>query len=608
MAESDDYLNDFVIVQEPTEKVMHSKLCAVEKIEEANHTETLICNDLKVSDPPAEPHISGEAYLDEHVLYLDDEGNWGGDDEVDWSEEENEDDLQMPFAQPQISSEFLNDENTLAENREQQLAELDSLKSIFDDDYGEIGVNNDSCVIRISCGRYEVRLMVDLPKTYPSMDPPIPTIIGAWWPEFNVVSMNQQLLSSFNRGNICVYDWTMIMSEYLQDLMERVVKKHAKKINDDDFAGQLASLVLELEKGLAFKDLEDENQYTDRFSTQDQDYIFKCVIGCLKKKKKRVPKVLKRIHRKLPTIVAKHLYWVLNIYKNYESVPLQCNSKYRNIPLEYKLHDIAAETGTYIRFDNASNAIQIFGAKKTREETAQKLVSLNAVKVLMGLLGYRQIKGYTKADLDVQYFPEHQILVDHQIFLSQCRSREFYEIHYTPSQIIQLITALQHYLNAYNKIQQRRQRSQFVHISASSRNAPFIDLSWGQFGLSKSETSKKSQVVIPLEKPFPNGTVVYHGTKACNVVSIMTNGLKINGGERTPANGAAYGAGIYTAASVNVPIAYAQQQAAKIGDAKYLCVFKCSAKKFVPVNSGRFLLIKNKNEIRITQLILYRTA
>lgn len=596
MAESDTDSDGFVFVQDHSEIVVH-KLYAVENTEETSQTQTLICNDSK------EPFVMTEAYLD-------DEGNWGGNDEIDWSEEENGyDDVQMPFAKPQISSEFLNDENALAENREQQFAELDSLKSIFDDDYGEIGVNNDSCVIRISCGRYEVRLMVDLPKTYPSMDPPIPTIIGAWWPEFNVVSMNQQLLSSFNRGSICVYDWTMIISDYLQDLMERVVENHAKQIKDgDDFAGQLASLVLELEKGLAFKDLEDENQYTDRFSREDQDFIFKCIISCLKKKKNRVRKLLKRIHKKHSNLVAKHLYWVLKLFSHYESVPLQSSSKYRNIMLDYKLDDLASETGTYIRFDNKSNSIQIFGAKTTREETSEKLVSLNAVKVLMGILGYRQIKGYKKFDLDVGFFPQHQILVDHQAFLSQCRSREFYEIHYTHSQIILLIKALQHYLNVYNIIQQRRMPK--ILSQHGCFNSPVINLKWSDFGLDAKEYSKsaKSQIILTLSKPFPKGRVVYHGTKACNVFSIMEGGLKVNGGHSTPANGAAYGTGIYSAPTINVPIGYAQNQAAQIGNAKFLCVFRCSARQFTPVNSGGFFLTKNATDIRVTHLILCRTG
>merc|ERR1719433_525712 len=102
------------------------------------------------------------------------------------------------------------------------------------------------------------------------------------------------------------------------------------------------------------------------------------------------------------------------------------------------------------------------------------------------------------------------------------------------------------------------------------------------------------------------GQTVYHGTAARNAKSIISGGLRVNGGKSSPANGAAYGRGIYTSPQINIPFSYAGQQALNANGKSWLCIFECKASAGRTVSPGIFLVPDNR-DIEVIGLHLYRT-
>ena len=63
----------------------------------------------------------------------------------------------------------------------------------------------------------------------------------------------------------------------------------------------------------------------------------------------------------------------------------------------------------------------------------------------------------------------------------------------------------------------------------------------------------------------PHDTIwVFHGTRECNIQSIMSGGFKVGGQEVTVANGTAYGSGVYTATGPATPMGYSRDSNAVI--------------------------------------------
>merc|ERR1719204_1050995 len=61
--------------------------------------------------------------------------------------------------------------------------------------------------------------------------------------------------------------------------------------------------------------------------------------------------------------------------------------KYRNIPREYKLSDLAKETTTHIVYDEKTHSLQIFGPKANRDEAASRIIIKRdfMVKMISGI-------------------------------------------------------------------------------------------------------------------------------------------------------------------------------------------------------------------------------
>merc|ERR1712080_625438 len=99
--------------------------------------------------------------------------------------------------------------------------------------------------------------------------------------------------------------------------------------------------------------------------------------------------------------------------------------------------------------------------------------------------------------------------------------------------------------------------------------------------LNKVKKQKSGTIEIPLKNMAPlakvkgKKTIAYHGTPKKNILPILKDRLRINGGKAYPANGAVYGRGIY---------AGNKDVAKKYGDyGSYKPIFKCeinSANKY----------------------------
>eukprot|EP01126_Amoeba_proteus_P013877 TRINITY_DN15977_c0_g1_i1.p1 TRINITY_DN15977_c0_g1~~TRINITY_DN15977_c0_g1_i1.p1 ORF type:complete len:177 (+),score=15.39 TRINITY_DN15977_c0_g1_i1:250-780(+) len=96
--------------------------------------------------------------------------------------------------------------------------------------------------------------------------------------------------------------------------------------------------------------------------------------------------------------------------------------------------------------------------------------------------------------------------------------------------------------------------------------------------------------------------VVFHGTPTSNLGSIITNNLKIQGGQATPPHGAAHGVGIYCS-----PNSATAESYCSAGGSGYKIIFFCRVRPNSFHRHGDIWVVPDESNIRILA-VLYKAC
>jgi len=205
------------------------------------------------------------------------------------------------------------DEDQALENKEAQDNEKEVMQSIYGEEFGI--VTEDSFVVKLSVGRFNVRLQVTYPCTYPSQEAPMPAILGAFWDAFDHKQVLHDLQGAFIPGCSVVYDWTVIIQDHLQKMMDNMIQEDRvkKKGRDqgspgEEFCARIHHLRLKFESTLSKKDLADTENWVITLSAEDVRSLFHVI---KKRQKCSVDRLLKKVKKSLPTITAPRLFWFI---------------------------------------------------------------------------------------------------------------------------------------------------------------------------------------------------------------------------------------------------------------------------------------------------------
>jgi len=520
-----------------------------------------------------------------------------------------DEDIAKDFEEEEVEVLAL-DEETLEENLAEQKDEMECLVSIYGDDYGIVSDN--AFIIKISSGRFAVRLQVTFPQDYPSQSPPEPLILGAYWKEFKTEEVLESLHEMFSAGCTVVYDWTMYIQEYLQYMLERKAMKVLENNDTKELTFKVALIKnrVKLELLLKSEHLSDMNGWVQNLAYAKQKKLLKI----LQKRKEYTPdKILKKAKKVVPSITPSRMYWFLSwVLNSMQKVDLPHSLKSKSASsLRSDLHVayISKCLSSFVFFETNHGYTYVIILGEKRDEAKNLLdiaIFQHYLQEFIPVWG-PAVKPFIKRDsavFGVFYKFIKFFKADFSVF-----AQELSEYQALLGQFTQDLEAAK---NHYNMHQKR-------HISRA-----YVPYSYGTPAISAgnnlnqffSEYTKKNKKVVDmgpghkflkLGSKRRGGKVVYHGTPAGNAKSIIKSGLRVNGGRSSPANGAAYGRGIYTSPDVNIPFSYAGKQALSVNGTKWLCIFEAVAKSGNTVSNGIFL-VPNDRDITITGLHFYQTS
>lgn len=513
------------------------------------------------------------------------------------------------FFEPEIFKVPAIDEDTILENKQDQQDEMECLLSIYGDDYGI--VSDDSFVIKLSAGHFVVRFQVTYSDSYPSNAPPEPLILGAYWHSFDHQKVLTDLNALFIEGCTCVYDWTAYVQEYLQGMMD----KYAKDLESKDpqtFEEIMNNNRAQLERYLNADDLRDANGWVDSLTYSQRKKLWKLIrrkIGC---DTKHVLKQAKKICSNINTM---RLYWFcawLESGLEYHELPSALkHGKKSDVKGVLHLKEISMSSKTLITIENCQ--ILVIG-DEDQQANANSWLEIAILKYHLQTLC--EVPQNPQGVMFRTELCQSSLAFDHYYKIIKFKEKNLAKVAAMFSTAH--LFAIRHDLQLAQRrriIKQRNATPKFTITATSTYlrsrilNAGSLESYFGK----KVQRVSDGHMYVSFGKQKRNrgrggrSQTVYHGTAARNVKSILRAGLRVNGGLANPANGAAYGRGIYTSPEVSIPFCYAGQQALAASGKKWLCIFECKAFAGRSVSNGIFLVPGDK-DISIVGLHLYQTS
>jgi len=513
------------------------------------------------------------------------------------------------FSEPEVCKLPEIDEETISENKQIQQDEMECLLSIYGDDYGI--VSDDSFVIKLSAGHFVVRFQVTYPKSYPSHSPPEPLILGAYWHSFDHQKVLTDLNALFSEGCTCIYDWASHIQEYLQGMMDIYVKNLESK-DPQTFEEIMSNNRAHLERYLNADDLRDENGWVDYLTYSQRKKLWKVVRHKIGHDTKPVLKQAKRI---CPSINTIRLYWFCTWLESeleyHELPPALKHGKKSDVKEILHLKEVSTLSKTLVTIENSR--ILVIG-DEDKQASATSWLTIATLKYQLQTL--IEVPQNPQGFIFRTEIGQGSLAFDHYYKIIKFKEDNLEKVaamFSTPD-----LFALRHDLQLAQRRRIIKQRNSVPKLAVTSHtdyirsrtlNAGSLE---SYFGRKVQKISDGHMYVSIGKKKRSKGRsgrsqTVYHGTAARNVKSILGSGLQVNGGKANPANGAAYGRGIYTSPDVSIPFCYAGQQALTASGRNWLCIFECNAFAGRSVSNGIFLVPGDK-DISIVGLHLYRTS
>jgi len=496
------------------------------------------------------------------------------------------------------------DDNTIEENKQEQADEMDCLYSIYGDDYGIVTEN--SFIIKLSAGHFVVRLQVTYPDSYPSHQPPDPLILGAYYKQFDLTAVISDLIGLFSEGCTVVYEWTTHIQEYLQDLQYNFVSDLKKK-EPKKFQEIIRFNRAQIETFLNSDDLSFSSDWVDGLNYKQRKKLWKLlrnkIDGDMKSILKKAKKICSGVNLKR---LRAFCFWLSTEFEHREIPQTIRHGDKKGIKKALYLPEVSESSEALMTVEDGR--ILMIGESAERQ-LADNLLEVAVLKTtIKTLFKNTQCSGsmFSQSDLHGKSLARenyyHLQKIDDYDLKTLCSL-------FSTKDLRTMCKDLQ---KAHQRQNVRQQKAQQALLLFKSRNSNPRALNFTSSStLANRLKSKKAQhlneghIFLPIGK-HRGGKTVFHGTPARNALSILNQGLRVNGGKGAPANGAVYGRGIYTSPSVNIPMSYAGQQVLQYEGKNWLCIFEAKADVGKTVNNGIFL-VPNAQNIRLVGLHLYRT-
>jgi len=497
------------------------------------------------------------------------------------------------------------DDDTFEENKQQQADEMDCLYSIYGDDYGI--VTDNSFIIKLSAGHFVVRLQVTYPESYPSHQPPDPLILGAYYNQFDLTAVMSDLIGLFSEGCTVVYEWTAHIQEYLQDLQDNFVSDLKKK-EPKKFQEIIRFNRAQIETFLNSDDLSFSSNWVDSLDYKQRKKLWKLlrskIDGDIKSILKKAKKICSGVNLKR---LRAFCFWLSTEFEYREIPSTLKHSDKKSIKAVLYLKEVSESSKALITVENGR--ILLIGEHADRQ-LADDLLEVALLKTtIKTLFKNTQCSGsmFSQSDLHGKSLARenyyHLKKIDEYDLKTLCSL-------FSKKDLRTMCKDLQ---KAHQRQHTRQMKAQKALMLLQSRNInnPCARNSTSSHTLAQKLKSNKvhhfneGHMFLQIGK-HRGGKTVFHGTPARNALSILHQGLKVNGGKGAPANGAVYGRGIYTSPSVNIPMSYAGRQVLQYEGKNWLCVFEAKATSGKEVNNGIFL-VPNEQNIKLVGLHLYRT-